>query len=555
MDGTAAGFHFRERMAGWVSTLAIQDPSQGARQAEADRQWAEVVLDIDYPDLDAVLRSSATCASVRGTALIAGLSPIVMQVTGGHVRALRPRSVDQVQTWEMRYELKLPDPGRAGLHADGVKHLHRDSVLAAWPRTTTLSTSISDDTDGSDRRGRHPACRAGADFLRQLTTMRVTDTMSIRARAWPARCASSPCSSPCCCASSAGCSASPGRSRPSRRCPRHAAAHARRPRRAWCTGDAAHPEWQDRECTGCLAPADPVPGRLQGTGAARAGLRDVDRALRHGHHRAEPHGVPRSPRLRRLAVRLPGEPVSAAHRAGSSRSTTSRAMTGRRRGGGGLRVHGSPTVQVFAHCVGSMSFQMAMLWDGNAQMRSQVRSAVCSQVTVHPVSSWFNTFKVKIGLGPILEKMAPVMVPDENRTLGNVVYDLILRIAPTPRGEGCGNAVCQWITAYFGLTHRHAQLNDDTHNDLGRLFGVTSVHALRHIGNMVAARQVTRSRRQGRLPEVRRAGRAGQRAPSLHPDPVPRRAPQQDLLPGHVEANLATGCRPATRGSTTSDGC
>ena len=180
---------------------------------------------------------------------------------------------------------------------------------------------------------------------------------------------------------------------------------------------------------------------------------------------------------------------------------------------------------------------------------SRCSRAVCSQVTVHPRSTWFNTFKVRIGLGPILEKMSPILEPEEERTLWNVIYDVILRIAPTPRGEGCGNAVCQWITAYFGLTHRHWQLDDDTHNDLGRLFGVSGVYPLRHIGNMVAAGKSLDHDGKDVYVKSDDIDDAGERREPADPDPVPRGPAQQDLLPGDVEANLrmAPGKQPGHR--------
>jgi cholesterol oxidase len=485
MDGTAAGFHFRERMSGWVSTLALQDSIVGARQAEADRQWAEVVLDIDYPDLDAVLRNAATHASVRGTALIAGLSPIVMQVTGGGFE-LFVRDADRVQTWEMRYELELRSQDGRDFTLRGVKHLVRDSVLAAWPRTTTLFTTITDDSDGSVVAA--GILRVGtADFLRQLTTMRVTRTMGIRKRvvglvrffamflAMLVR-------------QFGGLLGEPWAFPPEPALPVPRGRPRAKTTTRWCTGDPAAPTWQDHDVPGAWlrltryqggskGPVLLAPGFGMSTDAYVTDTIDqnlTEFLVAHGYDvwlfddRASPYLSSSRGMFTIDDVARDDWRVAVAEVCTQTES---------------------PTVQVFAHCVGSMSFQMAMLWDGNAQMRSQVRSAVCSQVTVHPVSSWFNTFKVKIGLGPILEKMAPVMVPDEKRSLEHIAYDLILRIAPTPRGEACGNAVCQWITAYFGLTHRHAQLNDDTHNDLGRLFGVTSVHPLRHIGAMVAARK------------------------------------------------------------------
>jgi cholesterol oxidase len=482
MAGSRAGFHFRERMAGWVSTLAVQDPSQGARQAEADRQWAEVVLSVDYEELEALLRAPNTPASVTGTATIAGLSPVVMQITSGTLR-LFVQDVDHVQAWEMHYrlELRAQDAGRYWLH--GVKRLHRGTVFAAWPRTTTLSTTITDEDGAEVGAGIlrvHPL-----DFVRQLTTMQVTGTR----RWWPRL-------------------VGPLRffgmflammlrqfggllgefwafPPPPRPDPRPG-----RPREAtttlWCAGDAGSPVWLERETPeawlrltryrgGTKGPVLLAPGFGMSTAAFVTDTIEenlTEYLFRHGFdvwlfdYRASPYLATSRGRFTIDDVAREDWPTAIAEV---------------------CRRTGAPTVQVFAHCVGSMSFQMAMLWKDNDAMRDQVRSAVCSQVTVHPVSTWFNTLKVRVGLGPILEKMAPVLEPDERRTAAHMIYDAILRVAPTPRGEGCGNAVCQWITAYFGLTHRHSQLNDDTHNDLGRLFGITSVHPLRHIGNMVAA--------------------------------------------------------------------
>ncbi len=484
MSGSRAGFHFRERMAGWVSTLAVGDAAAGALQAQADRQWGEVVLDLDYEDLEVVLHSPGTPARVTGSVVIAGLSPVVMQITAGTLR-LFVHDLDHVQTWKMQYDLEVRSQEGAIFKLHGVKPLHRGSPFAAWPRTTTLYTTVTDEHGAPVAAG--ILRLSGPDFMRELSTMRVTHTASRRQRlvglprffamflgmllrqfggllsepwAFPPR----PLPDP-----------RPGR-------PEH------KTTTLWCTGDAEHPRWQEQDSEqawlrltryegGTNGPILLAPGFGMSTDAYVTDTIEenlTEYLVRHGYdvwlfdYRASPYLKSSRTKFTIDDVAREDWPIAVAEVCRRTKSTS---------------------VQVFAHCVGSMSFQMAMLWDGNAQMRTQVRSAVCSQVTVHPVSTWFNTFKVRIGLGPILEKMAPVMTPDEKRTFAHMVYDLILRVAPTPRGESCGNAVCQWITAYFGLTHRHWQLNEDTHNDLGRLFGVTSVHPLRHIGDMVAARK------------------------------------------------------------------
>ena len=142
---------------------------------------------------------------------------------------------------------------------------------------------------------------------------------------------------------------------------------------------------------------------------------------------------------------------------------------------------GSDAVQVVAHCVGSMSLLMAVL----AGMTG-VRSAVCSQVTLHPVATWFQHQKVAARIPELLQNLGyRTISPDLHRTVGDVALDTALRLSPIQADERCSSAVCRWIFAFYGPTHRHEQLNAATHADLGRLFGVADLDALKHIGNMI----------------------------------------------------------------------
>jgi cholesterol oxidase len=75
--------------------------------------------------------------------------------------------------------------------------------------------------------------------------------------------------------------------------------------------------------------------------------------------------------------------------------------------------------------------------------------------------------------------------PLRGSTLPNTVIDLLLRAVPMPAGERCGKAICRWINAIYGCTHRHAQLDDATHDRIDDLFGVGDLAALAHIARMV----------------------------------------------------------------------
>jgi cholesterol oxidase len=73
------------------------------------------------------------------------------------------------------------------------------------------------------------------------------------------------------------------------------------------------------------------------------------------------------------------------------------------------------------------------------------------------------------------------------------VIDVLLRVLPMPREERCGQALCRWINAVYGITHRHAQLNDATHKALHEMFGVGDLTAARQFGESMRAGHVVDS--------------------------------------------------------------
>jgi cholesterol oxidase len=149
------------------------------------------------------------------------------------------------------------------------------------------------------------------------------------------------------------------------------------------------------------------------------------------------------------------------------------------------RVTGADSVQVFGHCVGSVSLLMALL-DGENGMQGKVRSAVCAQFSLHPMTSRLKVLESDLHVGNLLEAVNQQLLhPDDERTAGNVVLDLALHAVPLPPDEACDLPVCRWINAIFGLTHRHAQLDDPTHKALPDMFGVANIRCLEHLGLMM----------------------------------------------------------------------
>jgi cholesterol oxidase len=152
-----------------------------------------------------------------------------------------------------------------------------------------------------------------------------------------------------------------------------------------------------------------------------------------------------------------------------------------------LRVTGASSVQALGHCVGSASLMMALASGSIAD----VRSAVCMQFTLHPVTSWLNHAKAALGVGPLLGRLGLERVaPFTGGSVAKKLLDLGLRAVPMPSGERCAKPLCRWINAIYGCTHSHDQLDDATHDQLDNMFGVGNLRALEHVAVIMKGRQV-----------------------------------------------------------------
>jgi cholesterol oxidase len=143
---------------------------------------------------------------------------------------------------------------------------------------------------------------------------------------------------------------------------------------------------------------------------------------------------------------------------------------------------GAESVQVVAHCIGSMSFIMAML----AGLQG-VRSAVCSQLATHPVSPALNEIKSALYLPTLLKELGDKTLTTDfkARDWKDRLFDEILRLYPTQPGERCNNPVCRRIRFMYGEVYKHDQLNNATHNSIHEVFGVANLSAFEHIALML----------------------------------------------------------------------
>lgn len=153
-----------------------------------------------------------------------------------------------------------------------------------------------------------------------------------------------------------------------------------------------------------------------------------------------------------------------------------------------LSTTGADSVQVMAHCVGAMAFSMAMM--GGLE---GVRSAVCSQLGAHPVSPPANRLKEQSRLALAVRAMGleRISTDFDSSKLGDRVMEALL--AQLPSHERCDNPACHRMLLIFGEPFAHHQLNDETHDRIGEVFGMVSMTAFEHLsrigreGNVVDA--------------------------------------------------------------------
>ena len=128
-------------MTGFVSMRVGGDFREGHACGRDDGALVEVLLTIDYDDVQAVLNDPTRPAAIVGTVLAPELSPHRMTVTQGHFTLLDP-DPSQPETWHMRYWMSLLAEDGKRYVFDGHKVIRKRGARHAWSDTTTLYTTI-----------------------------------------------------------------------------------------------------------------------------------------------------------------------------------------------------------------------------------------------------------------------------------------------------------------------------------------------------------------------------------------------------------------------------
>lgn len=188
---------------------------------------------------------------------------------------------------------------------------------------------------------------------------------------------------------------------------------------------------------------------------------------------------------------------------------------------------GKSSIQCLGHCVGSMTLLLMIqqkVLNSKGAGEVDIRSVLSSQLTLHPVTSWFNDAKSDVHLASFLIDGAPKSMdglidsmglpsgisnilknglptvnmvsstnpgtgkPDDpvyQQYLRDKALDMLLWKAPFPGEMPCYNPTCHRVFGVFGASYAHDQLNEATHNALQDVFGTVSSTPFRQLADMM----------------------------------------------------------------------
>jgi pimeloyl-ACP methyl ester carboxylesterase len=140
---------------------------------------------------------------------------------------------------------------------------------------------------------------------------------------------------------------------------------------------------------------------------------------------------------------------------------------------------GADSVQVLAHCVGSMSFVMAL-----AAGLKGVRSGVCSQLGAHPIPTPLNRLRCWIRLATLMKGIGvDRMTTDYTPRLVDASLDALMRVfGGKHRNEG---RVARRISFIYGDVYDNSRINAPTLEAMEGVFGMSNMTFFEHIAKMI----------------------------------------------------------------------
>ena len=165
---------------------------------------------------------------------------------------------------------------------------------------------------------------------------------------------------------------------------------------------------------------------------------------------------------------------------------------------------GTEKTYIIAHCAGSVALSMGLL-DGSVKTHS-IAGITASQVFMNPKFAAVNRLKARFPLPtPTLYSLAArsnwfdcSSTPTD--TFFQLGLNQLLRFYPPPsKSDICNSVVCHRSSLAFGVLWRHQNLNEQTHRQLERIVGGTSMRSLKHLMAMGLKGKVLNSKQEDNL--------------------------------------------------------
>jgi len=466
------GIRFTETMRGFWSNQVQDDYKRGAERGQQDGSEFEFTLTVMSDDLETMLTDQNHAARMVGTAKAPALSAQPLTVSDGWFNLL-VIDPNRVGVRQMGYRMKLHSQEGKTYYFDGFKEIREDPGPDTWADTTTLFITVHDGADGTG-----PVLGKGIlhirpdDFMRQMTTMEVTNAASLKQRL-EATIRFGTFFAGVLQEIYGGAMAKANELNPK------PVARKRRPLRMsapevyyFKTDDGAVLRLI-RYRGGKKGPVLLAPGF--GTPTLAYTIDTVDTnfpefLFANGYdvwlfdYRASPALASASTQFTVDDIAKRDYPAAVA----KVREVT-----------------GAPTIQAMVHCIGSMSFLMAMM----AGLQG-VRAAVCSSLAFYPFTPTENEVKAGLDIGSFLTVlgMKTITTDFNSQNFKDKLLDAVLKLGPTQ--EKCDSAVCRRILMIYGEVYKHDQLNDATHRAIHEMFGVANLTTFNHIALMVRKKQI-----------------------------------------------------------------
>ncbi|HXI28650.1 MAG TPA: alpha/beta fold hydrolase [Vicinamibacterales bacterium] len=466
------GIQFTETMRGHFSTAVLDDYARAEQRGIADGARLEFTVTVSSDNLDDTLTKPDHAARIDGTIDCPTLSPQPLQVTGGTFKLL-VKDPTRVNARNMTYAMIGVAADGKRYRVDGFKVIQDDKQVEIWADTTTLFTTVTDLNGATEQViGKGILHILPADFMKQMTTMKVTGAATpidaLRGLAafgkFFAGVLFDTYGGVFVRSNELQPDAQPRQRRPLKMSP---------PDVHFFTTDDGVELRLTRFKGGAKGPVMLAPGF--GTSTLAFSIDTVDtnlpEALFAAGYDVWLFDYRASPDLPSSRTQFSLDEIAKHDYPAAVAKVQEIAQV--------------PTVQVMAHCVGSMTLLMSLL-----SGLQGVRSAVCSALTFYPISPMANKIRANLDLGKLLTAahVETLTTDFDSQKLQDKLVDSVLKMFPSP--EQCTSAVCRRILGIYGDVYKHAMLNDATHNAIHEMFGVANVTTFNHLAAMVRAEKI-----------------------------------------------------------------